>query len=88
VRERVLLDENAAINAATARGMKQRIEIGIEKGKLEAEAAILARLLTKRFGPLSPQVQAKLYNATLEQLNTWADRILDAPTLDALFAAH
>ena len=76
VRERALLDENTAINAATARG------------KLEGEAAVLSRQMAKRFGPLSPQIQAKLHNATLEQLDIWADRILDAPTLEALFAAH
>jgi predicted transposase/invertase (TIGR01784 family) len=80
VRERALLDENTAINAATARGKLE--------GKLEGEAAVLSRQMAKRFGPLSPQIQAKLHNATLEQLDIWADRILDAPTLEALFAAH
>ena len=84
VRERALLDENTAINAATARGMQQ----GMQQGKLEGEAAVLSRQMAKRFGPLSPQIQAKLHNATLEQLDIWADRILDAPTLEALFAAH
>ncbi|MEY3759870.1 MAG: hypothetical protein RIR39_1361 [Pseudomonadota bacterium] len=59
-----------------------------QEGKLEGEAAILQRLLTKRFGPLSEQTQQRLKTATLEQFELWADRILDAPTLLAFFDEH
>ena len=76
------------IQEGIQQGMQQGMQQGKLEGKLEAEAAILDRLLTKRFGSLSPQIQAKLHNATLEQLDIWADRILDAPTLEELFAAH
>ena len=31
---------------------------------------------------------ASTARVTLEQLDTWADRILDAPTLEELFATH
>ena len=48
----------------------------------------LARLLFKRFGPLDDQTTARLKTATLDQLDTWADRILDAPTLQAVFDGH
>ena len=92
VRERALLDEASAINAATARGIEQGIEQGIEKGmqqgKHEGETAILERLLTKRFGPLTADTRAKLNAASLEELDRWADRILDAPTLAAVFDGH
>ena len=55
------------------------------EGKLEGEAAVLQRLLTKRFGPLSEQTQLRLKTVTLE---LWADRILDAPTLSGIFDEH
>ena len=38
------------------------------EGKIEGEAALLQRLLTKRFGPLSKQTQLRLTSASLEQL--------------------
>ena len=43
------------------------------------------RQLTKRFGPLSPDTAQRLQTATTEQLELWADRILEAPTLAAVF---
>ena len=49
---------------------------------------ILERLLSKRFAALGEQTHSSLQNATLEQLNHWADRILDAPTLSAVFDCH
>ena len=49
---------------------------------------MLQRLLTKRFGPLTDATSQRLKNATSEQLELWADRILDAPTLVAVFEDH
>ena len=39
-------------------------------------------------GPLSPDTAHRLQTATTEQLELWADRILDAPTLAAVFDEH
>jgi hypothetical protein len=61
---------------------------GKAEGKAEGEAILLTRLLTKRFGPLSPDTAQRLQTATTEQLELWADRILDAPTLAAVFDGH
>ena len=76
VRERALRDEISQLNAAR------------QEGKLEGEAIILARLLTKRFGPLTQEVQQRIAQATTEQLEVWIDNILDAPNLTALFDGH
>jgi hypothetical protein len=54
----------------------------------EGEASVLTRLLNKRFGPLSIDASQRLQSATPEQLDAWTDRILDAPTLAAVFAEH
>ena len=65
---------------ATARGLQQ--------GMREEAAAIVAKLLTKRFGPLPESVRARMAQATLEQLDEWAERLLDAPNLEAVLGGH
>jgi predicted transposase YdaD len=64
-----------------------RIEGKLE-GKLEGEATLLARQLGKRFGTLSDETRARLAQATADQLELWADRVLDAPSLAAVFDEH
>ena len=49
------------------------------------DGAVL-RLLHRRFAPLPPAVEPRLRAASLAELDRWADRILDAATLDAVFA--
>ena len=66
-------------------GIEQGEIKGEIKGKLEGEAAVLARLLNKRFGPLDDSTRARLNTATLEQLEHWTDRILDATSVDQVF---
>lgn len=59
---------------------------GIEKGVEKGEALALQKLLTKRFGPLPPDALSKIAAASAEQLDTWMDRVLDAPTLGDIFS--
>lgn len=49
---------------------------------------VLERLLAKRFGSLSAETRQRLTQATPEQLETWAEHLLDAPTLSAVFESH
>ncbi|HBA66192.1 MAG TPA: hypothetical protein DCZ48_08460, partial [Methylococcaceae bacterium] len=58
------------------------------EGKLEGKASILQHLLIKKFGPLPEETQCRLSTATLDQLDLWAERLLDAPTLSAIFDEH
>ena len=75
-------------------GMERGIEQGIQQGKQEGKhegkqeeaAKLLHRLLTRRFGPLPAWVEDRLNQAPTETLEMWADRVLDAPTLEAVFA--
>jgi len=56
---------------------------GRMEGALLGRNAILDRQLRKRFGSyLDPRIQEKLRNATPEQLDLWAERILDAATIE------
>jgi predicted transcriptional regulator len=60
---------------------------GLLEGRQEGRQTVLQRLLTKRFGDsvLDIRVQERLRSATPEELDTWAERILDAATIDDIF---
>jgi len=64
------------------------IEKGMEQGMQQGEATLLSRLLTKRFGPLDEATRSRLNRATLEQLDVWAERVLDASSLEEVFGNH
>ncbi|NJO18026.1 MAG: DUF4351 domain-containing protein, partial [Thioploca sp.] len=59
---------------------------GERRGKLEGEALILQRLLTKRFGALPQWAVEKIAQAQNEQLEQWSLQLLEAETLEAVFA--
>jgi len=66
-------------------GLTNGISQGISQGVFQGELAVLRRQLTLRFGPLPIWAEAKLNAAGQSQLEAWADRVLDAPTLEAMF---
>jgi len=73
---------------ATKRGMEQGLQQGMQQGMQQGEAAVLKRLLHKRFGELPEEVELRLHKATLEQLEVWTDRVLDARTINEVFGSH
>ena len=42
-------------------------------------------LATRRFGPLPTEVIARIAAATVEDIENWVDRLLDAQSLDEVF---
>ncbi|WP_291991140.1 DUF4351 domain-containing protein [Candidatus Accumulibacter sp. ACC007] len=58
---------------------------GEQKGMQKGEATLLQSLLARRFGALPDAIRARLANATVEQLESWALKILDAKSLDEVF---
>ena len=77
VRERALRDERNELFGAR--------EEGREEGRIQGEVTILERQLRRRFGPVSEATRTRLQTATPDQLEAWAERLLDAPTSDAVF---
>jgi hypothetical protein len=73
-------------------GAEQLIEIGekrgIEKGALFGERTILKRQLEKRFGSVPSDYLEKLDNASTEVLLELSDKIIEAKTLDDVFATR
>ena len=58
---------------------------GLAQGRVEGRASILNRLLEVRFGRLPSTVRERVRSATVRELDSWADSVLDAPTLEAVF---
>jgi len=58
---------------------------GLQQGLQQEAHKLLQRQLTRRFGPLAPDTRARLEAATLDQLERWAENILDAATLEDVF---
>jgi predicted transposase/invertase (TIGR01784 family) len=61
---------------------------GLIEGHTDRAQRTLERLLTRRFGPLPPEALGRIHDAALPQLETWLDRIIDAPTWQAVFEEH
>jgi predicted transposase/invertase (TIGR01784 family) len=59
---------------------------GRSEGQTEGEARLLRKLLIRRFGPLPAWAEAKLAGAEPAQLEGWGERVLEAATLEAVFA--
>jgi hypothetical protein len=81
-RYRAIARERALYNEMTL--LRHAREEGLEEGQGRA----LTRQLTRRFGSLPEWVAPRVKQASATQLDTWLDRVLDAPTLEAVFADH
>jgi len=58
-----------------------------EQWVAEGQATIILRLMSRRFGPLPDAFRQKVMAGSLEELDAWADALLDAKTLDEVLAA-
>jgi hypothetical protein len=58
---------------------------GRAEGRAEGAARLLVRQLGRRFGAVPDGVRKRIDAASLEQLEAWSDRVLDAATLDDVF---
>jgi len=66
-------------------GIKKGIQQGLQQGLQQGEIRILRRQLTRRFGELPAWVETRLQDASPEQLETWAERLLMARRLEEVF---
>lgn len=66
-------------------GIEQGIQIGEDRGRTEGRATMLIRLLQLKFGDLPDDVRQHLEHASEAELDTWAERILFAGSLEEVF---
>ena len=69
-------------------GMSRGIERGMSRGRVEGERALLRRQLRRRFGVLSRETVARVDHASTRDLESWAENVLDAGTLDEVFGSN
>jgi Putative transposase, YhgA-like len=88
----IQLGEQRGIQLGEQRGIQvgeQRGKVeGILEGKFEAQSYTLRRLLSRRFGVLSPGVSAQIAAADLGQIEAWLDRVLDASSVAEVLQNH
>ena len=65
--------------------VEQGLEKGREQGRQEGEAALLLRLLERKFGPLPEEVRQRVAAADSDALLAWGERVLTADTLEEVF---
>jgi hypothetical protein len=87
--ERDYAEESTAmagvIERARDEGWREGMERGVRQGRSEGERTVLERQLRRRFGPLPRGAAERLRRASADDLETWADNVLDAGTLDEVF---
>jgi len=66
-------------------GMQQGKQEGRQEGKQEGEGYLLLRQIKRRFSQLPDWVEEKITQATTDQIEQWADNILDATTIEEVF---
>ncbi len=76
----------AFISSVEKIGMRKGFEKGHQQGLSEGAAKVLVRLLATRFGPLPEPVVDRLRAGTEADHARWAERLLTAPSLDAVFS--
>lgn len=67
------------------RGLERGLERGRQEGRQESARNILTRQLRRRFGALPAHILKRLDAADTDQLERWADRVLDAGSLEDVF---
>ena len=69
------------------RGWQGGRQEGQQEGRQEGELALLRQMMEKRFGPLPAWVEQKLAQCAEQELNALGLRLLDAKTVDELWAS-
>ena len=68
-------------------GRREGNQEGRQQGLTEARQQTLLRQLQRRFGPLPEQHTQRVLAAGTAELDRWLDRILDAASVDDVFAS-
>ena len=78
-------EENQVMAGIVQTAREEGIEQGMRRGRVDGERAVLQRQLRRRFGSLSPDIAERVGEASAADIETWADKVLDADTLDEVF---
>ncbi len=60
---------------------------GMQQGRLEGKAQLLARLLIQRFGDLPAWAGDRIRQASEAELDAWSEALLSSASIEALLGA-
>ncbi len=79
--------ERMGIEKGRQQGRQEGRQEGLQEGIQRGEASLLRRQLARRFGALPSWAEQRLEQASLEDLERWADRVLEVQTLAEVFGS-
>lgn len=79
--------ERLAREEGMQQGMQQGMHEGMEQGRRAGKVQVIRRQLQLRFGELPDWVPARIDEASEAQLDAWTDKLLTAPSIDAVFGS-
>lgn len=65
--------------------IEEGVQQGVQQGRLEGMSQVLARQLARRFGEVPEAIRTRLDAARDDELASWAEAILSAPSMEAVF---
>ena len=65
---------------------RQAYEQAYERGTTEGQRSLLLRLIVRRFGPQPAELAARVEAGSAADLERWAERVLEAASIEDLFA--
>ena len=74
-------------NATLRRWWEEGVQQGVQQGSELGQSNLLSKLLVKRFGPLPAGLEQKIQSAHTPELERWALRLIDAASIDEVFAS-
>lgn len=80
-REKYRLDQASKLKYAERQGMEKGIKKGIKEGIKEEKVNSIIRILTKRFGIISSELNERLRSLDPESLDSIFDKVLDVEVL-------
>nr|WP_246814999.1 DUF4351 domain-containing protein [Parapusillimonas granuli] len=66
-------------------GRQEGIAQGLRQGELSGQAALLERLLTRKFGPLPDTLVQRIRTGSDSELETWSLNFVDADSIEQVF---
>jgi flagellar biosynthesis/type III secretory pathway protein FliH len=76
-----------ATEAAQQDAFDRGVEQGFDRGFVAVQRGLLRDLLARRFGSVPAAIDARLEEAGADEIERWTQRIIDAASLDEVFAA-
>jgi hypothetical protein len=78
--------ERRGLERGLQQGLERGLEQGLEQGQQQALSELVGKQLARRFGTLPHAIEDRLRQASPADLQAWGEAVLDAPTLESVFA--